>query len=167
MGVLQTEYEFTLPKGFIDSEGNLHKKGLMRLANAEDEIRPKKDPRVRGNEDYFDVIFLARVVTKLGSLSRVTTDVISKLFLEDFHYLKAKAIEINQSSPLQQEEEDSPEWDQIYKEITYLAYFLHWDYQTLINMDHRERQKWAKEVSELHARMNQSQGKKEKSILET
>ncbi|WP_372365486.1 DUF6760 family protein [Candidatus Uabimicrobium sp. HlEnr_7] len=166
MGILQTEYEFTLPRGYVDAEGNLHRKVLMRLATAEDEIRPKKDPRVRNNEHFFDVIFIARVVTKLGSLPRVNTDIISKLFLEDFHFLKAKAVEINQPGSPMENQEESPGWDHIYKEITYLAYFLHWDYQTLIHMDHRERQKWVGEVSDLHARMNQSQGKKEKSILE-
>ena len=28
----KTEYEFELPKGYIDGEGNCHKRGIMRLA---------------------------------------------------------------------------------------------------------------------------------------
>lgn len=34
----KTEYEFTLPKGYIDENGNLHRNGAMRLATAADEI---------------------------------------------------------------------------------------------------------------------------------
>lgn len=44
--MLQTQYEFTLPKGYMDEEGNLHKNGIMRLATAMDEIRVMRDPRV-------------------------------------------------------------------------------------------------------------------------
>ncbi len=39
-----TEFEFTLPKGYLDSEGNLHRKGVMRLSTAIDEISPLRDP---------------------------------------------------------------------------------------------------------------------------
>ena len=34
----KTEFPFTLPKGYIDSDGNLHRTGVMRLATAKDEI---------------------------------------------------------------------------------------------------------------------------------
>lgn len=44
--MVQTEFEFTLPKGYLDAEGNLHRKGVMRLALAIDEIVPMRDPRV-------------------------------------------------------------------------------------------------------------------------
>ena len=44
---LQTEFEFILPRGYLDRDGNLHKTGIMRLANAKDEIVPLQDPRVR------------------------------------------------------------------------------------------------------------------------
>ena len=44
---LQTEFEFVLPKGYIDDNGNLHREGSMRLATAMDEILPLRDPRVR------------------------------------------------------------------------------------------------------------------------
>ena len=45
MGILQTEFEFVLPKGYVDESGTLHKEGTMRLAKAEDEIQPMRDPR--------------------------------------------------------------------------------------------------------------------------
>lgn len=85
---LQTEFEFTLPKGFVDDSGDLHKNGVMRLANASDEILPMKDPRVQRNPSYLAVIVLSRVVTKLGNLNDVTPGTIEKLFIGDLTYLQ-------------------------------------------------------------------------------
>jgi hypothetical protein len=85
---LQTEYPFTLPKGYVDQEGTLHRTGVMRLACARDEIEPLRDARVRENEAYATVIVLAKVVTELGSVGRVTTKVIEDLFVGDFEHLQ-------------------------------------------------------------------------------
>lgn len=85
---LQTEFEFTLPKGYEDDEGQLHREGTMRLATAADEIKPLKDPRVRSNESYVTVIVLARVVTRLGSLETVSPHVIENLYVSDLAYLQ-------------------------------------------------------------------------------
>jgi hypothetical protein len=85
---LQTEFEFTLPQGYVDDEGNLHRNGVMRLATAMDEIAPLRDPRVRANEAYLVVILLARVITKLGSLPDVNPGVIERLFTADLAYLQ-------------------------------------------------------------------------------
>jgi hypothetical protein len=85
---LRTEYAFTLPKGYVDSDGRLHREGVMRLATARDELEPQRDPRVRENEAYATVIVLARVVTELGSVSRVTTKIVEELFVSDFAYLQ-------------------------------------------------------------------------------
>ncbi len=84
----KTEYEFTLPKGFIDSEGNLHKQGVMRLATASDEILPQKDPRVQQNPAYLAVIVLSRVITKLGDLPDVNTKTVENLFSSDLTFLQ-------------------------------------------------------------------------------
>lgn len=84
----QTEFEFILPKGYVDSEGNLHKKGIMRLATAADEILPLKDPRVQANPAYLTVILLSRVITKLGDLHLIDTKVIENLFARDLAYLQ-------------------------------------------------------------------------------
>ena len=65
---LQTEFEFVLPKGYIDKDGNLHREGTMRLANAKDEILPLQDPRVVRNQGFLIVILLSRVITRLGDL---------------------------------------------------------------------------------------------------
>lgn len=97
MGVLQTEFEFILPKGYIDDGGNLHKNGKMRLSTAADEILPMKDPRVQGNPAYLTVILLSRVVTSLGSLNMITPKVIEGLFSGDFIYLQEMYSRINQN----------------------------------------------------------------------
>ena len=91
----QTEFEFTLPKGFVDDEGNLHRTGTMRLATAADEILPQKDPRVQSNPAYLSVIVLSRVVTKLGSLSSVNPAVVEKLFASDLMFLQTLYQQIN------------------------------------------------------------------------
>jgi hypothetical protein len=86
--MLQTEYEFTLPLGYVDSDGNLHREGVMRLATAADEILPLKDPRVQSNQAYLIVILLSRVITRLGSLSQINPKVIEGLYAADLGYLQ-------------------------------------------------------------------------------
>ena len=85
---LQTEFEFTLPQGYADDEGDLHREGVMRLATAADEIKPLKDPRVRSNSSYLTVILLSRVVTRIGTVDEVTPRVIENLFVSDLAYLQ-------------------------------------------------------------------------------
>lgn len=91
----QTEFSFTLPKGYIDKDGNLHQEGVMRLANAGDEILPLRDPRVAQNPGYLTVILLSRVVTQLGTLPAVDTRVIENLFTMDLAYLQELYQKIN------------------------------------------------------------------------
>lgn len=86
--MLQTEYPFTLPLGYPDAEGNLHREGIMRLATAFDEIAPLKDPRVQSNPAYLLVILLARVITRLGSLELINPKVIESLYAADLAYLQ-------------------------------------------------------------------------------
>jgi hypothetical protein len=93
--VTQTEYEFTLPKGLADENGNLHKKGIMRLATAADEILPLKDHRVQQNPSYLTVIILSRVIIKLGNLEVITTKTIENLFASDLAYLQMLYNRIN------------------------------------------------------------------------
>ena len=64
--MFQTEHEFTLPMGYLDEDGTLAPRRVMRLATAADEILPLRDPRVQQNPAYLTVILLSRVVTRLG-----------------------------------------------------------------------------------------------------
>jgi hypothetical protein len=93
--MLQTEFPFTLPKGYIDKDGNLHREGIMRLANAKDEIAPLQDPRVQRNKAYLVIILLSRVVTRLGELRDLNPGVIENLFAADLSYLQDLYSRIN------------------------------------------------------------------------
>jgi hypothetical protein len=94
---LQTEFDFTLPHGYIDSEGNVHKTGVMRLATANDEIAPMKDPRVQSNPGYLAIILLSRVILRLGDLPQINPRVIEDLFAADFAFLEELYRRINAS----------------------------------------------------------------------
>lgn len=95
--MFQTEYEFTLPFGYADNEGNLHRTGVMRLATAADEILPLRDPRVQANQAYLIVILLSRVITRLGSLAQVNPKVIEGLYAADLAYLQEFYNRINRN----------------------------------------------------------------------
>jgi hypothetical protein len=86
--ILQTEFPFTLPRGFLDEEGALHREGVMRLATAYDEIAPMKDPRVQANPGYLVIILLSRVITKLGTLEHLNPKVIEEMFAGDLAFLQ-------------------------------------------------------------------------------
>ncbi|GHU57894.1 hypothetical protein FACS1894133_1630 [Clostridia bacterium] len=94
---METEFDFQLPKGYVDANGDLHRTGKMRLATAADEILPLRDPRVQQNSGYLSIILLSRVVTKLGTLSVVSTHVIESLFTMDLMYLQDLYQRINTS----------------------------------------------------------------------
>ena len=64
---MKSEYAFTLPRGFVDADGQVHREGTMRLATARDEIEPLRQVEVRQNEAYLSVLLLARTIT--GSAS--------------------------------------------------------------------------------------------------
>ena len=93
--MLQTEYPFTLPRGYVDAEGTVHRDGSMRLATAFDEIAPMKDPRVQGNPGYLVIILLARVVTRLGTLEHINPKVVEGLYSADLAFLQDFYTRIN------------------------------------------------------------------------
>jgi hypothetical protein len=85
---MRTEFAFTLPRGYVDSGGNVHREGTMRLATARDEIEPLRSPDVRQNEAYLTVLLLSRVVTRLGTVVDVTPEIVEGLFATDFDHLQ-------------------------------------------------------------------------------
>jgi hypothetical protein len=97
MNVLKTEFDFTLPRGYVDSDGNLHKTGTMRLATALDEIAPLRDPRVKSNQAYLVIILLSRVITRLGQVTEVTPKTVEGLFSSDLAYLQRFYRQINET----------------------------------------------------------------------
>jgi phage FluMu protein gp41 len=94
--LFRTEYEFSLPCGCPDSEGALHRDGVMRRATAADEILPLRDPRVVNNQAYLVIILLSRVITKLGGIDPITPKTIEQLYATDLAYLQQLYNEINQ-----------------------------------------------------------------------
>jgi hypothetical protein len=85
---MRTEFAFTLPRGYVDDQGGVHREGVMRLATARDEIEPLRDADVRKNEAYLAVLLLARVVTRIGDVTDVTPDVVEALYAADFDHLQ-------------------------------------------------------------------------------
>jgi hypothetical protein len=93
---LHTEYSFTLPCGYVDESGDLHRTGVMRLATALDEVQPMQDSRVHANHAYVAILLLSRVVTQLGGISPVPAAVVERLFAADFAYLQDLYMRVNQ-----------------------------------------------------------------------
>jgi hypothetical protein len=85
---MRTEFAFTLPRGYVDGDGTVHREGIMRLATARDEIEPLRDAEVRKNEAYLAVLLLARVVTRIGDVTDVTPELVEQLYAADFDHLQ-------------------------------------------------------------------------------
>ena len=95
-GTLTTTFPFTLPRGYVDARGMVHRDGVMRLATAGDEIWPQTDARVRENPAYLSVLLLTRTVTTLGTLAEVDSHVVENLFASDLAFLQDLYRRINQ-----------------------------------------------------------------------
>lgn len=100
--MMQTEFEFTLPRGYVDRAGNLHRRGRMRLSTAMDEIAPLRDPRVRQNQAYHTIILLTRVITQLGTLPAIDTSIVEGLFTADLAFLQELYRQKNELGPDQE-----------------------------------------------------------------
>ena len=85
---LRTEFPFLLPRGYVDSSGNVHRDGTMRLATARDELIPLRDDRVRENPPYLTVVLLARVITRIGTIEDVHAGIVENLFAADLAFLQ-------------------------------------------------------------------------------
>lgn len=96
---METVYEFTLPKGYMDSAGKLHRRGKMRLATAGDEISATRDPRVLSNPSYLTIVILGKVVTELEDVQMVSANIIEKLFTADLAFLQDMYQRINDIEP--------------------------------------------------------------------
>lgn len=92
---MQTEYEFTLPKGYADSGGEMHRRGKMRLATAGDEISATRDPRVLSNPSYLTIVVLSKVITEMEGIEMVTPTTIERLFTADLAFLQDMYQKIN------------------------------------------------------------------------
>ncbi len=92
---LRTEFAFELPRGYVDDAGTVHRSGVMRLATARDELVPLRDDRVRENPAYLTVVLLARVITRIGTVTDVHAGVVENLFASDLAFLQDMYRRIN------------------------------------------------------------------------
>ncbi len=69
----------------------------MRLATAGDELSALRDPRAKTDERYVNVLILCRVITALGTLPEVTSEVIEGLFIPDMEFLQNMYVTINKA----------------------------------------------------------------------
>ena len=92
---MQTEFAFQLPKGHVDADGEVHRDGTMRLATARDEIEPLREVEVRQNQAYLTVALLARTVTRIGTVTEITPELVEGLFAADFDHLQRLYERIN------------------------------------------------------------------------
>jgi hypothetical protein len=93
---LRTEFEFELPRGYVDRSGTVHRTGSMRLATARDELVPLHDDRVRENPAYLTVVLLGRVITRLGTLDEVHAGIVENMFASDVAFLQDLYRRVNQ-----------------------------------------------------------------------
>ena len=92
---MHTEVAFTLPRGYVDPAGSVHREGRMRLATARDEIEPLRAAEVRQNEAYLSVLLLARTVTRIGDVTDITPELVEGLYAGDFDHLQRLYERIN------------------------------------------------------------------------
>jgi hypothetical protein len=85
---MRTEIEFTLPRGYVDASGAVHREGRMRLATARDEIEPLRKVEVRQNQAYLSILLLSRTITRLGDVTEITPQLVEGLFAADFDHLQ-------------------------------------------------------------------------------
>ena len=90
------EFSFTLPKGLVDSQNNIHRQGIMRLSTGKDELAVQSHPQVRENPEYSCFVFWSRSLVRLGTLSVISPELLERLFLVDYAYLQDFYRQINQ-----------------------------------------------------------------------
>lgn len=44
--------------------------------------------------------------------------------------------------------------ERLYQEMSFLAYYLHWSREDLMNLDHWERRRWCNEISAINKKLS-------------
>lgn len=42
----------------------------------------------------------------------------------------------------------------LYEEVAFVAYHFHWPLETILDLEHQERRRWAQEISGINQRIN-------------
>ncbi|PZV14278.1 MAG: hypothetical protein DCF22_09150 [Leptolyngbya sp.] len=98
---LLTQLSFTLPRGLIDSSGDVHRQGIMRLATARDELVAHKHRHVQTYPEYLMLVLLSQVIIQLGTLESISPDNLENLLTQDLAYLRELYNRINQTGSAQ------------------------------------------------------------------
>lgn len=98
-----TEFEFILPRGLVDTNGQCHRQGIMRLATARDEFERSRNRQAQENPIWSDLVILARVITQLGEFAQVTPDQLAELFSADLGFLRELFNRLNRQDHAQLE----------------------------------------------------------------
>ena len=43
---------------------------------------------------------------------------------------------------------------QLYREVAFISYHFHWSHEATMNLEHGDRRRWVREISNLHSLMN-------------
>ena len=96
---MTTVFDFELPRGYVDSTGQVHRRGKMRLATAGDEISATRDPRVLANPSYLTIVVLARVITEMEGMETIVPNIVERFFTADLAFLQDMYQRINSIEP--------------------------------------------------------------------
>ena len=96
---MTTVFDFELPRGYVDSTGQVPRRGKMRLATAGDEISAMRDPRVLANPSYLTIVVLARVITELEGMETIVPNIVERFFTADLAFLQDMYQRINSIEP--------------------------------------------------------------------
>ena len=96
---MTTVFDFELPRGYVDSNGEVHRRGKMRLATAGDEISATRDPRVLANPSYLTIVVLSRVITELEGMQTIVPNIVERFFTADLAFLQDMYQRINNIDP--------------------------------------------------------------------
>ena len=96
---MTTVYDFELPKGYVDSTGEVHRRGKMRLATAGDEISATRDPRVLSNPSYLTIVVLSKVIVELEGMETIVPNIVERFFTADLAFLQDMYQRINDVEP--------------------------------------------------------------------
>ncbi len=163
-----------MPRGYVDASGTVHRDGVMRLATARDELVPLHDDRVRENPAYLTVVLLARVITRLGTITDVHPGMVENFFATDLAFLQDLYRRINTEGhahasvtcPTCQHAVHGRcgRWspggivtyaaDRLYEEVAYVAYHFHWSLEDILDLEHPVRSRFIGEIGRINRRID-------------
>ncbi len=50
--------------------------------------------------------------------------------------------------------------DKLYEEMAFIAYYFHWSHEKIMHLEHKERQRWCQEISQINQKLNGEEAKK-------